>query len=214
MRLAAEATPQELDAVRRLLPGLADVFQVVHLPDFDRSRAIAVLDRLATQHRQNLHVETGRGVVDLVYHLFRRFVPYQVFPGRAATFLTEGDHRARRAPGRTDDRRRGPSLSSAARTCRTVSARGCGSTSQCWSISTAGDRTGSACRVAADLVTTFKAGLNDPGRPVGVLLFCGPTGVGKTELAKAAGRLLLRTRRVSGPAAATRHERVWQSGKR
>jgi ATP-dependent Clp protease ATP-binding subunit ClpC len=41
------------------------------------------------------------------------------------------------------------------------------------------------CRVAADLVTTFKAGLNDPGRPVGVLLFCGPTGVGKTELAKA-----------------------------
>src|SRR5262249_54427283 len=32
---------------------------------------------------------------------------------------------------------------------------------------------------------TFKAGLNDPGRPPGVLLFVGPTGVGKTELAKA-----------------------------
>ena len=32
---------------------------------------------------------------------------------------------------------------------------------------------------------TFKAGLNDPHRPVGVLLFCGPTGVGKTELARA-----------------------------
>src|SRR5205823_4674241 len=41
------------------------------------------------------------------------------------------------------------------------------------------------CRIAAGLVTTFKAGLNDPNRPVGVLLFCGPTGVGKTELAKA-----------------------------
>lgn len=42
-----------------------------------------------------------------------------------------------------------------------------------------------ACVVAADLVTTYKAGLNDPGRPVGSLLFCGPTGVGKTEMAKA-----------------------------
>lgn len=29
------------------------------------------------------------------------------------------------------------------------------------------------------------AGLSDPDRPVGVFLFCGPTGVGKTELAKA-----------------------------
>ena len=32
---------------------------------------------------------------------------------------------------------------------------------------------------------TFKAGLNDPNRPLGVMLFVGPTGVGKTELAKA-----------------------------
>jgi ATP-dependent Clp protease ATP-binding subunit ClpC len=42
----------------------------------------------------------------------------------------------------------------------------------------------SACERAARLVTTFKAGLNDPNRPLGVLLLCGPTGVGKTELAK------------------------------
>src|SRR5687767_10596300 len=30
----------------------------------------------------------------------------------------------------------------------------------------------------------FKSGLNDPRRPAGVFLFCGPTGVGKTELAR------------------------------
>ena len=30
-----------------------------------------------------------------------------------------------------------------------------------------------------------KAGIKDPGKPIGSFLFLGPTGVGKTELAKA-----------------------------
>src|SRR5262249_24836550 len=41
-----------------------------------------------------------------------------------------------------------------------------------------------ATLAAARLVTMIKAGLTDPTRPLGVLLFCGPTGVGKTALAK------------------------------
>jgi ATP-dependent Clp protease ATP-binding subunit ClpC len=35
-----------------------------------------------------------------------------------------------------------------------------------------------------DLVTLIKAGLTDPQKPFGVMLFIGPTGVGKTELAR------------------------------
>lgn len=34
-------------------------------------------------------------------------------------------------------------------------------------------------------IACFKAGLSDPNKPAGVFLFLGPTGVGKTELAKA-----------------------------
>ncbi|MCH1922451.1 AAA family ATPase, partial [Shewanella sp. A3A] len=30
-----------------------------------------------------------------------------------------------------------------------------------------------------------RVGLNDPDRPIATLIFCGPTGVGKTELTKA-----------------------------
>ncbi len=42
-----------------------------------------------------------------------------------------------------------------------------------------------AVNAAIDLVTLIKARLTDPDKPFGVNLFVGPTGVGKTELAKA-----------------------------
>lgn len=41
-----------------------------------------------------------------------------------------------------------------------------------------------------DRIAMLKAGLVDPGRPIGVFLFAGPTGTGKTELAKTLSELL------------------------
>ena len=42
-----------------------------------------------------------------------------------------------------------------------------------------------AVTVVADAIRRARSGLKDPKRPVGTFLFLGPTGVGKTELAKA-----------------------------
>lgn len=42
-----------------------------------------------------------------------------------------------------------------------------------------------AVNVVADAIKTARAGLGNPNRPVGVFLFLGPSGVGKTELARA-----------------------------
>lgn len=39
-------------------------------------------------------------------------------------------------------------------------------------------------------IAMLKSGLNDPGKPIGVFLFAGPTGTGKTELAKTASEYL------------------------
>lgn len=41
-----------------------------------------------------------------------------------------------------------------------------------------------AVKVVSDAIRRNKAGLNDPNRPLGSFMFIGPTGVGKTELAK------------------------------
>jgi ATP-dependent Clp protease ATP-binding subunit ClpB len=44
---------------------------------------------------------------------------------------------------------------------------------------------GTAVRAVSDAVRRARAGISDPDRPTGSFLFLGPTGVGKTELAKA-----------------------------
>ncbi len=47
-----------------------------------------------------------------------------------------------------------------------------------------------AVRAVADAVRRSRAGLQDEGRPLGSFIFLGPTGVGKTELAKALAEFL------------------------
>jgi len=47
-----------------------------------------------------------------------------------------------------------------------------------------------AVKAVSDAVRRSRAGLQDPNRPIGSFLFLGPTGVGKTELAKALAEFL------------------------
>jgi ATP-dependent Clp protease ATP-binding subunit ClpB len=47
-----------------------------------------------------------------------------------------------------------------------------------------------AVRAVADAVVRARAGIKDPKRPIGSFLFLGPTGVGKTELARALAETL------------------------
>jgi ATP-dependent Clp protease ATP-binding subunit ClpB len=47
-----------------------------------------------------------------------------------------------------------------------------------------------AVQAVVDLYQVFRAGLNPPGRPVGNLLFLGPTGAGKTRVVEATAEVL------------------------
>ncbi|MEW5310494.1 MAG: hypothetical protein WDW38_002289 [Sanguina aurantia] len=50
-----------------------------------------------------------------------------------------------------------------------------------------------AVEVVADAIQRSRAGLSDPNRPIASFMFLGPTGVGKTELAKALAAYLFNT---------------------
>jgi ATP-dependent Clp protease ATP-binding subunit ClpC len=191
LRMVAEATPSELDACRRLLPGLADVFQILPVEPFDRAKALTVLDRQIETSKANLRVAVTQGVSDRVVQLFRRFLPYSVFPGQAAGFTRELIDRA--------SRERWPEVTPAGVVTQFMNRTGLPELFLRDEITLDRDTVlgyfrqqvidqPDACEAAANVVLTFKAGLNDPHRPLGVLLFCGPTGVGKTEMAQSLAR--------------------------
>lgn len=193
LRMIAEATPTEVDACRRLLPGLADLFQIVRIPEFSAADARTVLGTLWAEGGRNFKLELGDGLADLVFRLFKRFQPYAAFPGRAAAFVRHLLDESFQSGNRQIDATR-------------VLARFQRETGLPERLlrddiplpheQVLADFRGAvlgqdaACQMAAGVVTALKTGLNDPARPLGVLLFCGPTGVGKTEMAKALARYL------------------------
>lgn len=191
LRVVAEATPAELDACRRLLPGFVDVFQLLQLYPLTEAAALTVLNRIAGNHARNHKLEIPDGVTTLIYRLFKRFQPYQAFPGTTVAFLHELVERNLRAGNKTIAQTdviaqfvRQTGLPELFLRDELPLARA--EVLATFRQQVIGQET--ACQAATDLVVTFKASLNDPQRPLGVLLFCGPTGVGKTELARALAR--------------------------
>ncbi len=191
IRIVAEAAPGELDACRRLLPNFANLFQVVRLPELTAEKALTILTRIADINAQNLKIEYSANALNLVYRLFARFMPYQKFPSKTTQFLTqifEKAAKAKRKEIKTQDiienfiKLTGlPELF-----LRDEITLDFADVVAQFEREVIGQL--KACQQVANIVTTFKAGLNDPRRPLGVFLFAGPTGVGKTELAKTLAR--------------------------
>ncbi len=187
LKMIAEATPLELDRCRKLLPGFVDLFQILYLPQFSREQAISILEQVALAYKQNLSIDITRGVTEIIYSLFHRFMPYQSFPGKAVLFLQELFEQASQENIKviTSDQVIKLFISQTGLPelfLRDEIKLNLSEVVEVLNQQVIGQP--QACKAVANLITTFKAGLNDPSRPIGVLLFCGPTGVGKTELAK------------------------------
>ena len=188
VRLIGEATPEQWSALRRLMPALADACVAVHVRPLDPPTARLVLDELLRQAETHQKVAAEAGVAERIGALFHRFMPTEPFPGPVVPFLRRLITETRRA-GR-------PALEVAH--VEAAFQRQTGLPDRFLRDTLPVDRAEvfeafseqiidqpKASHLAADLVVKFKSGMNDPNRPVGVLLLCGPTGVGKTEWAKA-----------------------------
>ncbi len=186
----AECTPEQLPAIEREDPQLADAFRQIKIEEPDTRRGKIILNRCASDSRKSLRTVTSEAI-DTVGRLHRRYATYSAFPGRPLRFLEnlrrDGDQ-AR--PANSDDvlsaftRETGlPRVLLDPKVPLAV-----GAVRDWFAERVIGQA--EAVNLVVDLLATVKAGLTRPNRPIASLMFIGPTGVGKTEMAKSLAEFL------------------------
>lgn len=194
LRIVAEATPTELDACRRLLPGLVDALPQVTLDPMSTEHETELIRHMLKNRFQASQTTFAPEVPRLISRLCRQFQRHSAAPGPAMHFVDEMTGK-RRVVG-------APTHWSATQTLEKFSKRtGLPITllddTQTLAKSQVIDALArdvigqkAACTTAAGIVTRIKSAVQDPGRPFACMLFCGPTGVGKTQLAKSLANFL------------------------
>ncbi len=194
LRLIAEATPTELDACRRLLPALVDALPIAQVPPMNIEHEQELLRLTLTNQLQSAEIRVDPAIPACVSRLCRQFQRHSAAPGPAMRFLQELTGRKRKPDVVKDwdvpwilekfSRRTGLPL--------TLIDDAQALPKDVVTAELARDVIGQAeaCRRVAGIVTRIKSAVQDPRRPFGSLLFCGPTGVGKTQLAKSLAKYL------------------------
>lgn len=188
LQMIGEVTPQELAGMRRLLPGFTECFQVVQVPDLPESKVQRIFEKYAAVLAQQQHIEVQPESLKLAYRILSRYYPYEQFPGKGVRFLSKCAAEAVNAGVQVIT----PNDVVANFVKQTgfpevflrddipIDEEELRSFFQ-HRIKGQDDAINRLCRI----VRVFKAGLNNPHKPIATLIFAGPTGVGKTAAAKA-----------------------------
>ncbi len=191
--VVAEATPEEWTEVERRNAGFARCFAVLRVEEPPPAATERILSRLA--ERSALPVEPA--AVTETLSLCARFLPYGALVGNAAAFLRRlVDTRAHAMAARVAAGDATALFSSESGVplvlLRDELPLDEAETRAFLAARVHGQR--AAVERVARAVSVIKANLADRGRPSAVLLFAGPTGVGKTELCKALAELVFGSR--------------------
>ncbi|MFO0798409.1 MAG: AAA family ATPase [Gemmataceae bacterium] len=206
VRVLGEITPEGLRVLRERDRGFADLFHILPVrepTDADTLRTlIGVQRRLEGKH----DCQFGLDVLPAVIDAQRRYDRTAAFPGKGAAVLTrlaaravkpKPEQRAPDAPDRSRITRDDVLADVAARSGLALAFLDPKARLDRDDVrdQLAKQVVGQpeAAEALADVVSIAKARLNDPGRPLAAFLLVGPTGVGKTETAKAAARVLFGT---------------------
>jgi len=190
VRILGEATPEGFRVLQELDRGFADLFHVLPVREPSAEETLRILigamRRIEADQRAKFDLEALPAALDLQ----RRYVRDVAFPGKAVRFLAAVAAKRRgKQVARVDvleEFHRWSGLSLGVLDTRL------GLDRKAVLEGIGRDLVGQseAVQACADVVCIAKARLNDPDRPLASLLFLGPTGVGKTECAKALARYL------------------------
>ena len=188
LQLIGEVTPTELDLMRQLLPDFANLFQVVEIEKLNELDNIRVMESFATQLAKNRKISITPDSISYLYRLLDRYEPGQAFPGKGVRFLNQLIHWAKeegiRELTRTDIIKRFSHRSGLPEIfLRDDLLLDEKELRSFFREKIVGQDT--AIEHLIQIVKIYKAGLNNPNKPITTLLFAGPTGIGKTATARA-----------------------------
>jgi ATP-dependent Clp protease ATP-binding subunit ClpC len=205
VQVIGEMTPEAWRVFKEQDRGFADMFHVLKIDEPSEAELAPILLGVARNLEERHNVRFALDVHPTAIELTRRYRCDAAMPGKAAQLLGQlavkfaGGEITRDMTVAEFHAKSGLGLSFLDR--RTKLDR----TTILDALARAGDRPAGGLGGNGRRRVPCKARLNDPGRPLGSLLFLGPTGVGKTQCAKALARYLFGD---SARFAAIRHERV------
>jgi len=199
--MIAATTPEGYDAMLRENSRFTRQFSVVEIPEPSHEETLTMvrdrLQKLEKGQGVSRRYTFGEGIAETVVTVADRFMRSRRFPGKALELLNEVV--ALRAMRPAADAIQPEDVYLAARE-RTGLTEDIVLPSRALSIRQVADALGhdvlgqgQAVEAVADVVVQFKAEMEPQGRPLAAFLFVGPTGVGKTQLARSLTRYLFGT---------------------
>lgn len=198
--LICECSAEAYAAQLHREPSFMNAFYRIDVPETEPADTEAILQGVARRFEGQHSLRVESEALTAACHLTRRFLPYRAFPGKAVRLLQDTVRDlVTQGAAETQVLGRAEVVTSFTRATglpafvlsdeipmrhATVHTH--------FQERLLGQP--EAVSAMVDVVTVLKAGLNDPNKPLGSFFFVGPTGVGKTEMAKVLAEFLFGSR--------------------
>jgi len=194
LMIIGETTPSELQTLIREHPALKTVVKVATMNPLSEAETTKMAGQLLAQIDPDIDQANSSQVVAESLRLAQQYLSHKSLPGSVLSLLQLAVLRARRDDAGQSVRRSDVlgALSQISGLPEDVLDESqpldIEELAALFRARIVGQDEAVDCLV--ERIAMLKAGLTDPGRPIGVFLFAGPTGTGKTEIAKTLAEIL------------------------
>ncbi|MDO5582208.1 MAG: AAA family ATPase [Planctomycetia bacterium] len=200
LRIIGEASPEELIVLQKLLPQFANKFFVFNINEMNPDETEkAINGYLADFFNAHRNFEVDPNVPATTARICSRFIGDRVLPGPAVSFLRKNLQAAiLNEKSSFTERDVVQGFVDETGLPEWIFRNDLPLQEQNVFDALTGTIIGqpSACASIMRSILKFKAGLNNPKKPIASFLFCGPTGVGKTQLTKTLAQYLFNNKNI------------------
>lgn len=198
--IVGESAPERLRRAEQLTPGFVAQFRTLEVAPTAEADTLSILTAMARELERSEDVRIEPSALEAAVELTNRFLPYRAQPGKAVSLVEQMAGEANRQRSTVTGAPR-PVLTRKETVGFFTRQTGLPEfiVADAIPLDLEAVRAHFADRIIGqeaavetmvDLIAMVKAGLNDPEKPLGAFLFIGPTGVGKTQLAKTLAQYL------------------------